>query len=517
MRYCFEDYSLDVGGRELKRGNKLISLEPLVFDVLEFLVRNHQSIISKDDLIVGVWNRRFVSDSTVSSRIAAVRQAIGDNGKEQRLLRTISRRGFRFVGLIHEERGEGRNLSPVSIESTAPFERRSDEMRFRPCPRPTIAVLPFLIISQEPGQESFVGGLTEDITTALTQLPWLAVRRHTPVERGFGLRYVLEGSVRTWRHRKRVTVKLIDAATGTHIWANRFDVRDSHILDLQDQISRSVVGAIGSKLEQIEINWAKRLPPQSCDASHCYLRGLGSVYQWSREGLSDALGQFHRAAEIEPEFALAYAMAAYCYVQRKSYGWITDWPREAAECARLARRAAELGRDDAVALSRAAHAIASVCHDVDGGAVFIDHAIRLNPNLAAAWYVSGWIRLFLGEQQLAIEHLTRAINLGPFDPLIFKMQAALAYAFFFSGRYDEATMMAGNAFCMRPGYLTALRGAAASHALAGRVDRAHELVADIQKLDPTLCLSNLSRLIPFQRPRDFGRWADALHRAGLPD
>jgi len=209
-------------------------------------------------------------------------------------------------------------------------------------------------------------------------------------------------------------------------------------------------------------------------------------------------------------------MAAYCYVQRQSYGWIVDRAGETAECARLARQAVELAKDDAVALAKAAHAIASVGGDVDGGAVFIDRALALNPNLPAAWYVSGWIKLFRGEQQPAVEHLVRAMHLSPFDPLIFKIQAALAYAYFFTGRYDEASATAASALHARPRYLTALRGAAASHVLAGRVEDAHRLMSHMHDLDPTLCVANLMDLLPFQRSQDFGKWADALRRAGLP-
>jgi tetratricopeptide (TPR) repeat protein len=188
-----------------------------------------------------------------------------------------------------------------------------------------------------------------------------------------------------------------------------------------------------------------------------------------------------------------------------------------AECARLARLAAEFGKDDAVALSKAAHAIASVVGDIDSGAIFIEQALRLNPNLAAGWYVSGWIKLFLGEPSTAIEHLARAMRLSPFDQLRVKIHAAVAYAHLLAGRYDDASVAAENALRARSNYLTAMRGASASHALAGRLGEARKLIAHVRQGDPALHISNLANLLPFRRAQDFNRWAEGLQKAGLPD
>jgi adenylate cyclase len=298
---------------------------------------------------------------------------------------------------------------------------------------------------------------------------------------------------------------------------NRLDVWHRDMFGLQDQITAGVVGAIAPKLEQTEIERARRKPPKSLDSLNCYLLGMGNVYQWSRDGISNALSMFHKAMQLDPEFAPAYGMAAYCYVQRKSYGWIADRKRETAECARLARRAAELAKDDTAALSKAAHAVASVACDIDSGAAFIERALKLNPNLSTAWYVSGWIRLFLGDSEGASERLAHAIRLSPFDPLIFKMHAALAYAHFFAGRYDDASAMAASALRAQPNYLTAVRAAAASHALAGRVDKAQNFMKHMRRCDSALRISNLNDLIPLCGSKDFNKWADGLQKAGLPE
>lgn len=516
MSFRFDNYLLDIEQRRLLRSGEVVALEPLAFDLLEFLVRNHYRIVSKDDLIAEVWRRKAVADSTLSSRIAAVRKALGDDGQQQRLVRTISRRGFQFVGAIEHE--PAREVGPADAARGSPG-------------RAGIAVLPFAHISEEANTlQHLVKGIVEDITTGLAHHPWLTVVARSSscahgdwgldirqVTHELGVRYALEGSVRCSGNRLRVTARLIDAVDGTQLWADRFDEPRRNSFALQDQITARVVGSVSAGLERFEIDRARRTSPERATSIDCFLRGMGGVYQWSERGISDALLQFRKAIELDPEFAAAHAMAAYCYIQRKSYGWMADRTEEIAACLALAHRAAELANGDAGTIARAAHATASVAGDVDSGAVLAEQALRLNPNLAIAWYVSGWIQLFLGKPGVAGEHLLRGIRVNPFDPLAFKMQAGLAYVHFFTGRYDDALVVANRVLQTRPVYLTAVRAAAASHALAGRVDDAHRLLARMHERDPGLRLSTLSDLIPFRRSQDFSKWADALHVAGLPD
>jgi TolB-like protein len=516
MIYEFENFSLDAKRRELRQGTRLVRVEPQAFDLLEYLVRHRERVVSKDDLIEAIWNGRIISDSTLSSRITTARQAISDGGKEQRLIRTVARKGFRFIGDVV---GRTEHAEIPHTEAACVPQASS---------KPTIAVLPFTNLSRDLEQQ-FVDGLMEDITTELSQFCWLWVLARrlrsttdgravdiTQAKRGLQVHYMLEGTVRSTGHRARVTASLIDNTTGTHVWAQRFDAQHDEIFSLQDHITANVVGAIGPKLEQIEIERVSQKAPEDLGSVHHYLRGMGNVYQWSRHGIDNALSHFLEAIKLNPGFASAYGMAAYCYVQRKSYGWIGDPAKEAAECARLAYRAAELAQGDGMALAKAAHALASVARDIDAGMVFIERALKLNPSLAMAWYVSGWIRLFRGEPEVAAEHLTRAIRLSPFDPLVFKMHAALAYAHFFAGCYDDASAMAANALGARPNYLTAVRAGAASHALAGRPDKARSLMMNMRKRHPALRISNLMDLLPFCRSQDFDRWAGGLQKAGLP-
>jgi adenylate cyclase len=226
---------------------------------------------------------------------------------------------------------------------------------------------------------------------------------------------------------------------------------------------------------------------------------------------------FYRAIELDADFASAHGMAAWCYCRRKASNWMTDREQEIAETARLARRTVELGRDDAAALAAAGFALAYIVGDLDDGAAFIDRALALNPNLAAAWLESGFVRVWLGEPDLAVEQLARAMRLSPLDPHIVRMQAATALAHFIAGRYDMASSWAGTALRAQPDNYTALRIAAASNALAGRLVQAQKALARLRQLDPALRVSNLRDVRgPFRRPEDIARYEEGLRTAGLP-
>ena len=396
--------------------------------------------------------------------------------------------------------------------------------------KPSIAVLPFQNMSGDPEQEYFADGIVEEIITALSRMRWLfVIARNSSfvykakaidvkqVGRELGVRYVLEGSVRKAANRVRITGQLVDTTKGAHLWADRFDGGLDDIFDLQDQVTASVVGAIAPTLEKAEIERAKRKPTESLDAYDYYLRGMANVHLWTKEANSEALRLFYKAIELDPDFASAYGMAAWCYAWRKWNGWMIDRKQEIAETRRLAQRAAELGKDDAVALCRGGFALGHVVGDLEGGAVLINRALVLNPNLATAWLLSGWIRAFLGEPEVAIEHLTRAMRLSPLDPLTFLAQGGIAWAHFFAARYDEVSSWAEKALREQPNYVQGMRMSAAGHALAGRLEEAQKAMACMRQFDPELRVSNLKDVIGFFGTDDFARYAEALRKAGLPE
>ncbi len=517
MRFVFEDCVLDPDRRELLRGSVAIATGPQVFDLLLFLVENRERVVSRDDLLDAIWGGRIVSESTLASHINAVRRTIGDSGQEQRLIRTVARKGFRFVGDVREAPAAD---GPDNVEPAPPPLALPD--------RPSIAVLPFVNLSGDPEQEYFADGVVEDIITDLSRIRWLfVIARNSSftyknqavdvrrVGRELGVRYVLEGSLRRTASRVRITAQLIDASTGGHISADRFDGTLDDIFELQDQVASSVVGAITRELERVEIERAKRKPTESLDAYDYYLRGMACLHQGTSEAIDQALPLFHQAIRLDPEFASAHGMAAWCIFWRKVNGWMTDRPQEIAEGVRLARRAVALGNDDAVALTRSGHALAHLTGDLDEGIALLDQALALDSNLAAAWFLGGFLRAWSGQSEDAIKFFERAMRLSPLDPEMYRMQAGMAVAHLFAGQFDIASSWAAKAYRGLPSFLMVVAIIAASHALAGRSDEAQRAMRHLRELDPSLRMAELKDWLPIRRAEDLATFADRAAVGGF--
>jgi len=396
--------------------------------------------------------------------------------------------------------------------------------------RPSIAVLPFQNMSGDPEQEYFADGIVEDIITALSRFKSLfVIARNSSftfkgkavdikkVGQELGVRYVLEGSIRKAGGRVRITGQLIDAASGAHLWADKFDGSLEDVFDLQDRITMSVVAAIAPKLDQAEIERSKRKPTEKLDAYDYYLRGLAVVEGATKDENEEALRLFYKAIEIDANFALAHAMVARCFTLRKANGWMADVAKESAETAKLARRAAELGRDDAAVLSRAGYALARVVFEPEEGADLIERALALNPHLSSAWQFGGLLKAFRGEAETAIEHLAQAMRLSPLDPSLYSMQTATALAHFVAGRYDESVLWAEKASREDPNFLPAIRIIATSAGNSGQLERAQKAAKRMLEIDPAFRVSRLTDHVPLRRPDDLARYAEGLRRAGLPE
>jgi TolB-like protein len=519
--YTFGPFRLDVEAEIIFRGAEPISLGRRAVALLRVLVERPGAPVSKDTLIELAWPGLAVEESNLTVQIAALRRVLGEEPGGERWIETLPRRGYRFVGPFAKE---DIGLTKVAHTEVAPALAVPD--------KPSIAALPFQNMSGDPEQEYFAHGMVEEIITALSRTRWLFViaRNSTftykgraveveQVSRELGVRYVLEGSVRKARDQVRISAQLIDALTSAHLWADHFDGSLDDIFDLQDRVAERVVGALLPKVERAEIERAKRKPTENLGAYDYFLRGLANAHQMTHEANSEALRLFHKAIELDPDFASAHGLAAFCHVVRKMNAWMTDDAADVAEAARLARRVADIGKDDAVALSYGGFALGYIAGELEDAAVLIDRALVLNVNLAAAWYASGTVRAFLGgAPDVAIEHLARAMRLSPLDPFMFTMQGVTAVAHFFAGRYDEASAWAEKAFREQPNILGTLRISAASHALAGRREEASKAIARALQLDPNLRMSNLnSRIGFFRRPEDFTKYAEALRKAGLPE
>jgi TolB-like protein/Tfp pilus assembly protein PilF len=385
-------------------------------------------------------------------------------------------------------------------------------------------------MSSDPEQDYFADGIVEDIITALSRYHALfVIARNSSftykgkavdikqVGRELGVRYVLEGSVRKVVDRVRVTGQLIDASNGAHLWADRFDGSLKDIFDLQDDITLRVVGAIAPKLEHAEIVRAMRKPTESLDGYDYYLRAMANFHNAGREDISEALRLFLKAIERDANFSSAYGMAAWCYARRKLNGWADEGSSETLEAARLAEWAAECGKDNAVALASSGIAIGYVFGDFERAASLMDRAQALNSNLAMAWHLSGWIRCFIGQPDVAVEHLERAVRLSPVDPQRPGMLAAIGSAHFAAGRFEVASSLARTALLEQSNNFIAALVAAGANAMTGNLEAATAAMERVRECDPHFRLHKVKSRLPHRQPEVLARWEDALRRAGLSE
>ena len=397
--------------------------------------------------------------------------------------------------------------------------------------KPSIAVLAFDNMSGDPDQVYFTDGIVEDIITALSRFRQLfVIARNSSfsykgknvdvkqVGRELGVRYVLEGSVRKSGNRVRITGQLIDATTGANLWADKFDGDLADIFDLQDEVTASVVCAIIPKLDEAEIARAKRKPTESLAAYEYYLHGLAVVDIMTGEANAEALRLFYKAIELDPEFALAYALAAHCIVFRKILRLMADPVEDVFESRRLTRRAIDLGKDDAVVLAFASFALAYVNGDLDEADAACNRALALNTNVALAWAAGGLVKIGLGDAELGISHVASAMRLSPCDPHISWWHHFTAYGHFFLGRYEEAVKWEEKALSYFPDVPMCLSLQAANLAMAGRFEESRKFMFRLRQLAPTLRISNLGEtLFVFRRPQDFAKYVEAIRKAGLPE
>jgi adenylate cyclase len=396
--------------------------------------------------------------------------------------------------------------------------------------KPSIAVLPFQNMSGDPDQEYFVDGLVEDIITAMSRFKSLfVIARNSSftykgravdikqVGRELGVRYVLEGSVRKAGNRLRITAQLIDATSGAHIWSDRFDGALEDVFALQDEMTVRAVAAIAPRVERAEIERARRRPPGNADAYDCYLRGLSCLSPASADSVMDAMHLFKQATALDPDYAAAYAMTMFCHVYRVSSGLFKDIEHERSEVTRLWRIVMQIGQEDGVALAQAAEAAAYVLRDLASAKRLIDQAVELNPNLATAWANSGWINVWLGYPDIALEDLGRAQRLDPGSNSSPRW-TAMAHAFFFLDRYEEAEGVVEQGLQHSPDHIPGLRIGVASAALAGRSDVAHRLATHLRSLDPAFSITRLRKQLgPYKKAEFAEKYAQALRLAGFPE
>jgi TolB-like protein len=519
LLYLFEDCALDTDRRELRRGAGPIPVEPQVFDLLAYLIRNRERVVSRDDLIASIWHGRIVSESALATRINAARSAIGDSGEAQRLIKTLPRKGIRFVGTVREEQRLAKAGAAEPPRSALALPDK-----------PSIAVLPFTNMSGDPEQEYFADGVAEEIITALSRCNSLfVIARNSSftykgkavdvrqVGRELGVRYVLEGSVRRGGDRLRFSGQLIDATSGAHIWADRFDGDMSDVFALQDQFTESVVGAIEPKLQLAEIERLRHKPAANLDAYDLLLRAQQLAYKFTEQSLAEAIRCAEQALALDPNYAAAMALAANCYADRAYHGWRRDAAAETTEGLRLAVRALELGQDDSNVLWMVAHAILRLALDRERAKELAYASLALNPNSAIAMTIAGLTETWSGNPGKAIELSHRARRLSPRDPRGWLIASAMGLAYFTEGQFEEAVASAKKSVMQHPRVAPPLRVLAASLAMLGQRDKAAEVIRQMLEIDPHFSLSTLRGRAMGMDERVWEQYAEGLRLAGLPE
>ncbi len=517
LRYIFEEYAFDTDRRELHRGADAVSVAPQVFDLLDYLIRNRERVVSKDDLINAIWNGRIVSDAALTTRLNVARSVIGDSGEEQRLIKTLPRKGFRFVGPVREAR-EVAGLNPGDAPESVPAVPD----------KPSIAVLPFANMSGDPEQEYFADGMVEEITTALSRFRWLfVIARNSSftfkgkavdikeVGRRLAVRYVLQGAVRKASGKVRITGQLIEAATGAHIWADKFERDMTDVFALQDEVTLAVVSAIQPKLFRAEIALTTRRRPEDLTAYDLYLRAIQQAVRSTREGLAEALRLCQRALELDPKFDGAAALAGFCHSENVLRNYAIDPQFERKEAVRLMRLALSLDDGDPDTLAAAASISALLVGDCETEIEMSDRAVTLNPNSNRAWNCRGWVYKVAGQPEEAIRSFERAMRMSPVDPQLYSTFTGMGFAFIELRRFDEAIVAAKKALRHNPCYPGPYRCLASAFAHLGRGAEAREAAARMLEMDPAFTIS--AWIARSQLSKNAKLMTEGFRKAGLPE
>src|SRR5580693_6720027 len=519
MPLSFGDYNIDVERRELRRAKTPVHVEPQVFDVLVHLVKSRDRVVSKDDLIASVWGGRIVSDSTLTSRINAARNAIGDSGATQKLIRTVARKGFRFVGDVREP--------TAAVPADAAEETREPPRPALPLPeRPAIAVLPFTNMTDDPAQDYFSDGISEDIITALSKLRWFFViaRNSSFIYKGkavhlkqiadeLGVGYVVEGSVRKVGERVRITAQLNDVATGSHIWAERYDRDLADVFAVQDEITEAIVAAIEPQLYAAENFRARRQQPDSMDAWDLVMRALSHFWRVTRQDNVVAQALLEKAIAIDPNYGQALGVLATSDTFGAHMGW-ADMSTVAPIAQRAALSAVRADGED----PWAHHGLAYVylfARRFDDSLAEFELALQLNPNFSLAQAFYGVALCYCGRWEEGDLAVRRALRLSPRDPFSAIYHGIAAYAQFIGNNYDTAIRLAQQALRQRGDFVGGHRVLTAAAGMAGYGELARTALGELRRAQPDITLAWIANELPMKQPADCEHYLEGFRRAGL--
>jgi len=516
-RIAFGEYQFDRDAGQLWRGAEEIKLAPRAAALLTVLAERSTQVVTKKELVDRLWDGRAVGDDALTSCVLELRRALGDDPRNPKLVETRHRFGYRL-------------LLPVAPAVTVgPTAENAPPLAL--ADKPTIAVLPFENLSGDPEQAYFADGLAEDLIVGLSRVSWLFViaRNSSFVFRGekldvrsigqrLGVRYLVGGSVRRDSQRLRLAVQLIEAMTGNHLWADRYDGSPENIFEFQDRIVASLVGAIEPRLRATEIARARRKRPDSLDAFDLFLQALPKAAAMSAQGLAEAIELLGRAIDLSPGYAQALAYAAHCRAMRPTLACSPDVDRDSREADELARRALDSDPADPIALQVAAIIPVVSRRDYHAGRDLIDRSLSINPNDANSWSRRGWINVWAGEIETAMTEFEKALRLNPLDPQwSASPKFGIASALCWSGRSEEALPWVRRALLDHPDWAGIHRLLVSVLWLSGRHVEAREAARVYLEMVPGFSLREARKKSPCRGTAGQERYFDALYEAGLPE
>jgi TolB-like protein/TolA-binding protein len=518
LRYLFEDYALDTDRRELRRGADVISVAPQVFDLLVFLIRNRDRFVSKDELIAAVWDGRIITDTALSTRLYVARSAVGDTGGGQRLIKTLPRKGFRFIGLVREEPG------PALIEAAQATLQPASSARSL-SGRPSIAVLVFTSLSDDSHHDLIAEGIAEDVVTELSKLRWLLVVSRNAsftytskavdigeVGRVLGVRYVLEGSVRRLQGRTRVTGQLIDTTTGAYICAERYDFSFSDILTVSEALSASVASAIVS----VERQRALRKRPEELEAWEAYQRGMWHMSKCDATENQVARTFFQRAIDLDPTYAPGFDALAWSHMMSASIYSEMTVDEGCSLGDPLVRKAIALDENGTQARARLALG-ALLQGDLEGAFEEAQQVLAIDKNCADAFGVKGAALIYSGRRREGRAALQRYLKLSSRDPARPIRLTQIAVSLYLDGGYEEAALTARQTIRQYPKHPFAYRWLAASLGQLGRAGEAQSVLRTLQMNSPSSFEMYVRRRPPAYCSVEYGPMLDGLRKAGWKD
>jgi TolB-like protein/Flp pilus assembly protein TadD len=501
--------------RQLLAAGEPVPVGSRAFDLLVALAAAEGAVVTKTELLAAIWPGMVVEESNLQAQVSALRKALGPDGAA--VIANVPGRGYRLA---------------AELLATGPRPPAAPSRSTPALPdRPSLAVLPFRNLSADPEQEYFADGMAEEVTTALSRVEWLFViarnssfaykRRAvdvTEIGRELGVRYIVDGSVRRAAGRVRITSQLVEAETRAEIWAERFDGGIDDVFDLQDRVSASIVGAIEPRLRRAELLRARAKPTERLDAYDHYLRALSHLLPRTAANYRSALRDLEAAMLLDPDFALAMALAAHCRYVRIIQGWAGDAEGDLAAMTRLAEAALDREPDDPGVLAHAGFVLGWADRGLAASLQLLRRALELDPNSAFAYYVDGWLRMHAGEPDIALERCAWALRLSPRDPLAAAAAMSTSgLALILAGRFDEAVDWGDRAVREAPDFAYPRRVHAAALALAGRLGEARAAGAALVAIEPGFTVDSFVTRIPLRATQANRLLFDGLRRAGLPE